>query len=358
MSHPEQEIATRQGVIVEGQTVDFKSRIDLKDNTSKVLIIQAAVAFLNANAASIYVGVREAKKHGFERFEPYDGDADEVCRQLQSILLDGIDPKPIGVVVEAVNVEGGFILDVKIPDLRMRPYQAKGTGAFHIRTGRQNTPLRRDSIRAMFTSFAEYQSAAAALMAREEQAIAGRSPGLPKHAVTLHIAIVPGEHFEQEKAIFTGREVSGHPVGFQHWHDVFQIFTGCQGGFESLQRNLSDQPICRLFVSDDWLVHSLTAFPFVAEEGSGRVTLYELNEKLAAHLKNIESLLEKLGVRGPFAVLLKVDGLQNDPRIAWLFANTTSRSLPSARRVSRVDDEGLVKLFSDLVISGSKYGSY
>lgn len=67
-----------RGAITEGPSVDFKSRLELKEDRAKALFTVGA--FLNANSAYVYVGVREGKNHVFERLEPYDGDADEKRR--------------------------------------------------------------------------------------------------------------------------------------------------------------------------------------------------------------------------------------------------------------------------------------
>lgn len=346
----------QSGAITEGQAVDFKSRVDLKEERSKTLLIQAVVAFLNANAAHVYVGVREGKDHRFERFEPYDGDFDERRRQLQSILLDGIDPSPIGVVVDHIEVDDGYILDINIPELRMRPYQAKATGAFHVRTGAQNTPLPRDKVRAMFTTFAEYQAVADMLMAREDAVVASRDSSMPSHAVTLHIAIVPGEHFERDRTGFDGSDGPMRPTVWRQWHGATQVFSGCQDGFEVVQHDDDGNPICRVFVGNDWLVHSLVAFPFVYRHE--RVTVSEFKEKLAAHLDQIDSLFEKHGIRGPFALAIKVQGLQRDKKVSWLFPNTQSKSMKPSKWVQRVGDPEISEAFYRMVVTGSRYGGY
>ena len=239
----------------------------------------------------------------------------------------------------------------------MRPYQARATAAFHIRTGAQNTPLPRDTIRAMFATLAEYQTAAAELMKREDESMGARSPGLPAHAVTLHVAVVPGEHFEQDRSSFTGRDGPMRPSGWRHWHEAFLTFSGCDGGFETVQHDMNQHPTCRLFVGDDWRIHSLVAFPFAAE-GHGRVTIHEFRQKLTDHLSDIDTFFETHNVRGPFAVMLKIDGLQRDPKVAWLFPNTNYRSLPSAKWTNRVADAALVDMFHRMVTDGSRYGGY
>lgn len=229
----------RTGQIDEGQSAEFKARVDLAKEASKTLLIRAAVAFLNANAGHIYVGVRESNKdRKFEAFEPYDGVPDEVARRLQSILLDGIDPKPIGLVVEPIEIDGGFLLDVHIPDLRMRPYQARGTGAFHIRTGRQNTPISRDQVRALFTTEEEFKAAAFMLMEREDRALEKLNPKLFSEAVTLHVAIVPFEYFEGRLPPYTGWHGNVDET-FHHWHGHEPIrFSGCESGVQSVWDNV------------------------------------------------------------------------------------------------------------------------
>lgn len=347
--------AIASGEITEGQTVDFKSRIDLKDLRDKETLLRTVVAFLNRNAAHIYVGVREGKKHLFERFEPYEEeDRDKACRQAQSVIMDSIEPRPTKIAVRSIEVEGGFILDIDIPEHRMRPYLNKATGAFHIRTGNQNDPMSRDAIKALFTPWDRYKEDAAGLMKREREALAQRDPAPPVEAVYLHIAIIPGEHYEDGKDPFLGYLAPHRPAMFQHWDKGYVgTFSVSESGMETITTNFDGRPVGRFFVGADWTLHSFVAYPITG--GPERVTIGEFRGILKDHMNQIADFADEQGLQGPFAVLMAMDGLNRDPKVAWVFPNVPSKAMPKAEIVERINDEALVDKFAAFILASSRY---
>lgn len=182
------------GHVAEGQRYEFKARLNLDESRGKTNFIDDVVAFLNAGPGCLIVGVRE-KKGAFERFEPMDGDRDTLQRRITSIIQDNIDPKPLGAGVEFLDLDtGGFILCVVLPEHRLRPYQNRITGGFYLRTGAQNTPIPRDQIHALFTPIEKLEGDAIQLMERENAAVEARDI-MQNDGATLHIAIVPQEHY-------------------------------------------------------------------------------------------------------------------------------------------------------------------
>ncbi|HEY1927432.1 MAG TPA: ATP-binding protein [Caulobacteraceae bacterium] len=67
--------------LTETGALEFKQQIDLDDPRAKSNLVDDVVAFLNACAGHIVVGVRE-KGGNFERFVPMTGDADKTVRRL------------------------------------------------------------------------------------------------------------------------------------------------------------------------------------------------------------------------------------------------------------------------------------
>lgn len=136
----------QSGLVIEGQHYEFKARLNLDEPRGKSNFIDDVVAFLNAGPGYLIVGVHE-KKGGFERFEPLGGDRDAIQRRITSIIQDNIDPKPLGIRAEFLDLEtGGFVLCLDLPHHRLGPYQNKITGGFYLRTGAQNTPIPRDQL--------------------------------------------------------------------------------------------------------------------------------------------------------------------------------------------------------------------
>lgn len=345
----------RSGLTVEGQHYEFKARLNLDEQRGKSNFIDDVVAFLNAGPGYLIVGVHE-KKGVFARFEPMDGDRDVLARRITSIVQDNIDPKPLGVRVDFLDLDtGGFILCLDLPDHRLRPYQNMTTGGFYIRTGAQNTPIPRDQLLALFTPIEKLAADTVQLMQRENAAVEARDI-MQNNGATLHIAIVPQEHYERERAPFDpGRGVL---KVMRHYHGESQdVFKGCENGVEVRDRTFQEgRSISRFFIGDDWLVHSYISHPFSVQDGEGRLTIHEFRDEFARHLRDIQLILDDSGIRGPFGVLFAVKNLRSNPKLEWAFPNASAASLGRPIRVERVNEQGLVDRFYDKVRSVSVYG--
>ncbi len=201
----------RNGGIEETQGYEFKALVNLDDQRGKSNLIDDVVAFLNAGSGHLIVGVHE-KKGVFDRFQPLQGDKDAYRRRLTSIIRDSIAPKPLHVSVEFLDIDDdGYIVDIVLPNHRLRPYQNKITGGFYLRTGAQNTPIRRDQVHALFTTIEQLEADTVKLMERENSAVEARDI-MQNNGATLHIAIVPQEHYERGKASFDpGERSQSHP---------------------------------------------------------------------------------------------------------------------------------------------------
>jgi hypothetical protein len=345
----------RSGLVIEGQRYEFKARLNLDEQRGKSNFIDDVVAFLNAGPGYLIVGVHE-KKGAFERFEPMDVDRDALQRRITSIIQDNIDPKPLGVRMEFLDLDaGGAVLCLDLPDHRLRPYQNKITGGFYLRTGAQNTPVPRDQLHALFTPIEKLEADTAQLMERENAAVEARDI-MQNNGATLHIAIVPQEHYERERAPFDpGRGVL---KVMRHYHgESHGVFKGCENGVEARDATFQEwRSISRFFIGDDWLVHSYVSHPFSVRDGEGRLTIHEFREEFARHLRDIQLVLEDSGIRGPYGVLLAVKNLRRNPKLEWAFPNASAASLGRPMRVERVDEQGLIDRFYDKVGSISVYG--
>lgn len=343
------------GLVVESQRYEFKARLNLNEPRGKTNFIDDVVAFLNAGPGCLIVGVHE-KKGAFERFEPMDGDRDALQRRITSIIQDNIDPKPLGAGVEFLDLGGGgFVLCLVLPEHRLRPYQNKITGSFYMRTGAQNTPIPRDQLHALFTPIEKLEGDTIQLMERENAAVETRDI-MQNNGATLHIAIVPQEHYERERAPFDpGRSVL---KVMRHYHGGNHgAFKGCENGVEVRDATFREgRSISRFFISDDWLVHSYVAHPFSVRDGEGRLTIPEFREEFARHLRDIQLILDDSGIRGPFGVQFAVKNLRRNAKLEWAFPNASVASLGRPVRVERVNDQSLVDRFYDKIRSVSIYG--
>jgi len=345
----------RNGAIEEDQRYEFKAFVKLDDQRGKSDFIDDVVAFLNAGSGHLIVGVHE-RKGVFDRFQPLQGDKDAYRRRLTSIIQDSIAPKPLHVSVEFLDVDdGGYIVDIVLPNHRLRPYQNKITGGFYLRTGAQNTPIPRDQVHALFTTIEQLEADAVKLMERENSAVEARDI-MQSNGATLHIAIVPQEHYERGKAAFDpGRSVL-KAIRHYHHHNGGGVFKGCDDGVEVRDETFDEgRATSRFFIGDDWLIHSYVAHP-ITTDASGRITVHEFREALARHLRDIQLILDESEIRGPFGVLLAMKNLKRNPKLVWGFPNAHSAAMSRAARVERVDDPDLIERFFEKVRGVSIYG--
>ncbi|MDX8522082.1 hypothetical protein [Mesorhizobium dulcispinae] len=224
-----------------------------------------------------------------------------------------------------------------------------------MRTGAQNTPIPPQQLHALFTSIEKLEADTIQLMERENAAVESRDI-MQSNDATLHIAIVPQEHYERDRAPFDpGRDVL---KVMRHYHGESRgVFKGCDNGVEARDSTFQEgRAISRFFIGDDWLVHSYVSHPFVVRDGEGRLTISEFTDEFARHLRDIQLIMDDSGIHGPFGVLVAVKNLRRNPKLEWAFSNTNVASLVRPLRVERVSDQGLVDRFCDKVRSVSVYG--
>ena len=143
---------------------------------------------------------------------------------------------------------------------------------------------------------------------------------------TLHVAIVPNAHYDRSAASFETSHGAELKV-IRHYHDASRagIFKKCEGGVEARDATFQEgRSTSRLFVGDDWLIHSIVAHPFRTTEGEGRLTLHEFSEALPRHMRDIALILDDSGTKGPFCVLIAVRGLRTNDKMRWAFPNAES----------------------------------
>jgi hypothetical protein len=221
--------------IVEGREYEFKQQVDFDQAQQKSNFIDDVVAFLNSEISGhIVIGVKE-KGGAFAGYSPLLADPDHLCRRVTSIIQDGVEPRPLGVDVRAIAILGGSILDVAIAQHRAGPYQNRANGAFYVRTGAKNTPLRRDELAAYFVTRERYEADLGTRLARE-QADLDASGTMAAPGAVLDIAILPREHYDRDRPPFErGQGILKGAPAF-HW-DRRQPFQGCERGHQAIEHD-------------------------------------------------------------------------------------------------------------------------
>lgn len=337
------------GDLVEDNHLDFKQKVDLATDRGKAKLIDDVVAFLNKAPGYLVIGVAEERGR-FLHFEPLRDDPDAYARQLLSMIQDSIEPRPLDVDVSTFDVDGGFVAIVHIPWHGRRAFQNRLTGAFMMRTGPKNVVLRREEVRALFTPEEDFARDTLAFMEQEDKRCLDRGL-MQENGPTLHLAIIPEERYEQGRASFErghGMLKSG-PV----FHGGYEVFCGCQDGYEALEIDFEGRSISRIHIADDWSIYVQVVHPF--HDDHGRVTINEFERALPIYMGKLARLLANEGLRGPFCVALAARHLKRNPNVAWAFPSTEA-ILPTPTMISRIDDPDLLARFSGRIYRGSRYG--
>ena len=343
----------KNGKVVEGQGCDFKRMVDLDDPSAKSNFVSDVTAFLNAGAGHLLIGIDE-KRGAFAGFHPVRGDPDAMCLRLQQVVHDNIEPRPTRVVVTPIPLDGGFLLDVDIPEHLLRPYQNRISGAFHLRTGARNTLLDRDALRAFFISREEQERDLLARTRAEDERL--DQEGMMEVGPSLQLGILPREHYLRSKPPF--RRIEGHQVKLAPvFHDDRpSMFEGCNGGFQAVVRTFAEKGYSRFFVGHNWFLHARVMFPFEADRSGGGALLGSLRPALGRFMDQVADFTEGEGLAGPFCVVLAIRGLRTNDKTAFLFPFTDSVELPGSRMLESLRATDLVDDFSDLVVRSSRYG--
>lgn len=339
--------------IVEGREYEFKQQVDFDQAQQKSNFIDDVVAFLNSEISGhIVIGVKE-KGGAFAGYSPLLADPDHLCRRVTSIIQDGVEPRPLGVDVRAIAIPGGSILDVAIAQHPAGPYQNRANGAFYVRTGAKNTPLRRDELAAYFVTRERYEADLGTRLARE-QADLDASETMATPGAVLDIAILPREHYDRDLPPFEpGQGILKAAPAF-HW-DRRQPFKGCERGHQAIEQDGHQKGIGRILIGDDWFIHAQVVHPLDID-GSGRVMIHEFKDELTAFLSSLEVFLADESLKGPFCVHLGLRRLQSAERIGWVFPHADAVSLPRPAWTERVAAPAIIDLFHRRLTSVSRYG--
>lgn len=340
------------GTLQEGQSLDFKRAIDLDKPETKPRFLDDVVAFLNRGPGRIIIGVEE-KAGKFAGFRVVPGDPDKMVLRLQSMIQDGVSPTPLDVEVVALSVDGGFIVDVRLPRHPGGPFMNRATGSYLIRSGARNLPIDPGMLRSRFVDELVWMRTLDEMTAAEDARLAdGKTVALGR---SLRIGILPQEHFDHRLEPFSQDDHvrSSAPTFHEHSRGWFKV---CEDGHQVMIHDLRSQGIERLFIRDDWFIHAHVAYALQEKSGEGRLAIYEFDRDVARYLKELSEFLEGRGIMGPFAITLALQSLGEAEHFHAWFPDTSAVRTLRPRLVPSVDDQSLITEFLRRVRQASRLG--
>lgn len=134
----------------EGSYLDFKRALPNRDTSAKNEVTADASAFANSSGGDLIYGMNEDGEGRAARIVPQAGNRDETARWFQDVLMNGIEPRVPGLQVQAVDVAGGFVLVVRVPQSWAGPHRVTTNQHFYVRENGRKRQLNVPEIRGLF----------------------------------------------------------------------------------------------------------------------------------------------------------------------------------------------------------------
>lgn len=154
--------------IREGRRLEFKRCLPGDKDEDKREFLADASSLANAGGGDLVFGVDEYQGLAV-KISPLAGDADAAILRLESILRTGVEPRLLGVRMQPVTVDDGWVLVVRVPKSWTAPHavtlSSEGTYRFFSRNSAGKYRLDVGELRSSFMT-----SEAAGRRAREWQA--------------------------------------------------------------------------------------------------------------------------------------------------------------------------------------------
>ncbi|WP_310564231.1 ATP-binding protein [Hydrogenophaga sp.] len=134
----------------EGSYLDFKRNLPGRDAAAKNEVTADVSAFANSSGGDLIYGIDEDGEGRAASVVPQVGNRDETARWFQDVLMSSIEPRVPGIQVQAVDVAGGFVLVVRVPQSWAGPHRVTSNQHFYVRENGRKRQLNVPEIRGLF----------------------------------------------------------------------------------------------------------------------------------------------------------------------------------------------------------------
>ena len=223
----------------ESTTLDFKQALPGSADKDKHELLKDVCAFANTEGGDLVYGISESEGTAGD-FAPIVGELpDAASRRILQVLDAGLDPRVQGVQIRHVDVEGGYVLVLRVPASFDGPHcvRVNINRRFVMRNGTTTSDLSFDQLRAGFDRTATLAERARQFIRDRLQAVVKREGSAPVQegpVWAIHLVPISG---------LAGR----HSVDLQPVH---------ANGFAAFIDNDWGQGAGRSFNLDGLLVHS------------------------------------------------------------------------------------------------------
>ncbi|MFP3586513.1 ATP-binding protein [Paraburkholderia sp. SIMBA_055] len=144
-----------QEQVLEGPHIDFKRELPPAWNDAAKHELCADVsAFANAGGGDLIYGIDENAQGQAAAVVPQSVDPDATALRMADVLLNGVEPRLPGVLVQPVRVNtggnDGTVFVVRVPQSWVGPHRVRQNARFFIREGNRKRELNVPEIRELF----------------------------------------------------------------------------------------------------------------------------------------------------------------------------------------------------------------
>lgn len=165
----------------ESTTLDFKQTIPGPGGAGVAEIAKDVSAMANADGGDLIFGVAEADGAA-DKLTPLVGEtSDEAMRRLIQVIDSNIEPRIRGIQMRSVNVTGGYVLMVRVPQSFEGPHCIRNANQrrFVIRNGTTTSDMNFEQVRMAFDRTSTLVERATKLIESRNLAVRSRATLLP-----------------------------------------------------------------------------------------------------------------------------------------------------------------------------------
>jgi hypothetical protein len=339
------------GEVAEARDLDFKRELAAPTSDGKREFLKDVSSLANAGGGDLVYGIDEdengvAREIAAQQFNP-----DDERLRWEEVLLRGVDPRIAGVQMRAIDVQGGRVLLVRVPQSWNAPHAVTFGGMFRFYS-RHSTGVYELDVAELRSAF----SAGAAMADRIRdfrterlgRIVAGETPvALRQNGARVVVHLVPVEAFTTAPTInLEGAEGSGlfQPLfsdlggTYSRWnidgkatYDLDQEDGATQ--YSQLFRNGIFEGV------DTWLMEHREHRQVAGRVAEGNV----IETYLASRLANPLQVMRRIGASTPIVVLVSIIGARD-----FVVLSGSNAYYGGRRPMPRIDRDML--LFPDVIV--------
>ena len=317
--------------ISEGKLIEYKRDLPGSTDADKKEFLFDVSSFANAGGGHLIYGISEEAGIPKQLMGVTVTDADQELRKLQSIILDGVEPRIQGLELRFIPIaDSQYVLVIHIPQSWALPHMVifKGTDKFYSRNSGGKHKLDVEELRSLFTfSSTITEQIRKFRIERISRVVADETPiALPASAkIILHL--VPFLAFSSTVRIClaTAERIGGdlYPLGTSGYNNRFNL-DGLL--LHDAIRTTSANSYLQLY--HNGVIETVDTSILQANSGEKLIASTFFERKLIQYIAHYFKALQKLGINPPIVIMLTLLNVKG-------YTMAVSGHLPGGARIDR-----------------------